>query len=181
MELYDRILSKEYINDRFIEAVYLVLNKKLVSDKGTLAEALKCKPAKFSEILNGRMKAGIDMVAHLCEYFDISPEWLLLSRGGYFRTTPAPSIFISEGPGSHEYKQYVQAYEEYRHQQTNANHNKSNENNSDPLLTLIKDKDQTIREQAEEIGCLKEQIRQMQLRLEKSALDASISDTANVG
>lgn len=181
MELYERILSKEYINDRFIEAVYLILNNKLVSDKGTLAEALKCKPAKFSEILNGRMKAGIDMAAYLCEYFDISPEWLLLSRGGYFRTTPAPSIFISEGPGSHEYRQYVQAYGEYRSQHTNGNNNKSNGSNSETFLALIKDKDQTIREQAEEIGRLKEQICQMQKRLGKDAPDASTFDTANAG
>ena len=117
MELYDEILSKERINDRFIEAVYLALNNKLVSDKTTLAEALKCKPAKFSEILNGRMKAGIDMAAYICEYFDISPDWLLLSRGGYFRTTPAPPIFVSQGPGTPEYFQHVQAYKEYQKNQ----------------------------------------------------------------
>lgn len=46
---------------------------------------------------------------------------------------------------------------------------------------ILATKDTTIREQAEEIGCLKEQIRQMRHRLEKDALDAPISGTANAG
>ncbi len=174
MDLLNEILSKEHINDRFIEAVYLILNTKKASDKATLAEALKCKPSKFSEILNGRMKAGIDMAAYICEYFDISPDWLLLSRGSYFRTAPAPSIFISEGPGSTEYKQHLQNYRDYLSHQ-------ANDTKSETLLTLIKDKDQTIRDQAEEIGRLKEQIRQMTIEKEKHVSDASISGTANVG
>lgn len=180
MELYDKILSKEYINDRFIEAIHLILNNKLASDKTTVAEILKCKPSKFSEILNGRMKAGIDMAACLCEYFDISPEWLLLSRGGYFRTSPAPSFFISEGPGSSEYKQHIQAYQEYK-EQLNKPSLQTNDAKSETLLSLIKDKDQTIREQAEEIGCLKEQIRQMQHNLEKVALGVQSSGLAGIG
>ena len=180
MELCDKILSKEYINNRFIEAVYLILNNKLVSDKSTLAEALKCKPSKFSEILNGRMKAGIDMAAYLCEYFDISTEWLLLSRGGYFRTSPAPSIFVSEGTGSSEYKQHTQAYQEYK-EQSNESPLQTNDAKSETLLSLIKDKDQTIREQAEEIGRLKERIRQMQHHLEKVASGVQSSGLADIG
>ncbi|MBT0708792.1 hypothetical protein INE90_01120 [Bacteroides uniformis] len=174
MELYDKILSKECINDRFIEAIYLVLKEKLARDKATLAEILKCKPSKFSEILNGRMKAGIDMIACLCESFDISPEWLLLSRGGYFRTSPAPSIFVSEGPGSLEYSQAHQ-------RKIDNNPSPINNVKSETFLALIKDKDQVIREQAEEIGRLKEQIRQMQRCLEKDASGAPSSGLAGVG
>ena len=114
------------------------------------------------------------MAAYICEYFDISPDWLLLSRGGYFRTAPTPSIFISEGPGSTEYKQHIQNYRDYLSHQ-------ANDTKSETLLTLIKDKDQTIRNQAEEIGRLKEQIRQMTIEKEKHVSDAPISGTANVG
>lgn len=180
MELYDKILSKEYINDRFVEAVYITLNKKLVSDKTTLAEALKCKPSKFSEILNGRMRAGIDMAAYICEYFDISPDWLLLSRGGYFRTSPAPSIYISEGAGSPEYSKYIQEYEDYQKGLIHKDKNKSDAK-VETLMSLIKDKDLTIREQATEIGRLQERIAQLERENTRLASDAHTSAIANAG
>lgn len=53
-----------------------------------------------------------------------------------------------------------------------------NQATSDESSTFLVNK---IAEQAEEIGCLKEQIRQMRHRLEKDALDAPISGTADVG
>lgn len=49
------------------------------------------------------------------------------------------------------------------------------------LDPYIQSKDAKIIQQAEEIGRLKEQIRQMQQRLEKNASDAQNSATANVG
>lgn len=49
------------------------------------------------------------------------------------------------------------------------------------LDPYIQSKDAKIIQQAEEIGRLKEQIRQMQLRLEKNALDVATRDTANAG
>lgn len=181
MELYNEILTKEQINNRFIEAVYLVLNNKFVSDKTTLAEALRCKPAKFSEILNGRMKAGIDMAAYICEYFDISPDWLLLSRGGYFRTSQTPSIFVSQGPNTPEYFQYVQAYKDFQKKQTKHTDNIANDAQFNTFMALIKDKDLIIREQATEIGRLQEQIRQLTIEKEKHVSDVATSLTADAG
>lgn len=49
------------------------------------------------------------------------------------------------------------------------------------LDPYIQSKDAKIIQQAEEIGRLKEQLRQMQQRLEKSASDVHTSDTANAG
>ena len=46
---------------------------------------------------------------------------------------------------------------------------------------MLHDKDNTIKEQAEEIGRLKEQIRQLTIEKEKHVSDVSISHTANVG
>lgn len=182
MELSDEILTKQYINDRFIEAAHLVLNQKLVTDKATLAEALKCKPSKFSEILNYRMKAGIDMVARICEIFEISPDWVLLSRGGYFRTSQAPSIFISQGPGTLEYSLQMQAHEDYKKKEIVENQQETSTLQVDTLLMLIKDKEQTIkdkdrtiREQAEEIGRLK--LLNAQLEREKGS-DASVAESS---
>ena len=46
---------------------------------------------------------------------------------------------------------------------------------------MISDKDKTIREQAEELGRLRERIAQLEQRLEKTAADVSTGDIANVG
>ncbi len=97
MELYERILSKEEINRRFIIAVTAVMANKLNSSKTGLAESLDVKPAKFSEILNGRMNVGTDMIAKICDYYDVSPDWLLLSRGNnVFRQVAKQTIWIDD-------------------------------------------------------------------------------------
>ncbi len=49
------------------------------------------------------------------------------------------------------------------------------------LLSLIQEKDTVIREQAEEIGQLRERIAQMQQRFEKGAANANTDTIANVG
>lgn len=49
------------------------------------------------------------------------------------------------------------------------------------LLNMVNKKDLTIREQAEEIGELRERIRQLEQRLGKIADDANTVGTANVG
>lgn len=49
------------------------------------------------------------------------------------------------------------------------------------LLDMLSQKDATIREQAEDIGELRERIRQLEQRLGKIADDANIGGTANVG
>ena len=46
---------------------------------------------------------------------------------------------------------------------------------------MISDKDKTIREQAEELGRLRERIAQLEQRLEKTAGDVSTGDIASVG
>lgn len=49
------------------------------------------------------------------------------------------------------------------------------------LKLMLGERDITILQQAQEIGKLKEQIRQLKQRLEKTAGDVSTGDTANVG
>ena len=46
---------------------------------------------------------------------------------------------------------------------------------------MLSQKDNTIREQAEEIGKLKQRIQELTQRLEKTAGDANIEHTANAG
>lgn len=49
------------------------------------------------------------------------------------------------------------------------------------LLSFIQEKDVVIREQAEEIGQLRERIAQMQQRFEKDAANANTDTIASVG
>ena len=49
------------------------------------------------------------------------------------------------------------------------------------LLDMLTQKDCIIREQAEQLGQLRERIKQLEQRLEKTVGDVSIGDTANVG
>lgn len=97
MEIWERILSKDEINTRFHWAVNAILSNNLMPNKTALAESLGVKPSKFSEILNGRMKVGIDMVAIMCDFYNISPDWILMSRGNnIFRVSELPDYCVDD-------------------------------------------------------------------------------------
>lgn len=169
MQLFQRILNKEEIQSRFIEAVYGVLRTDKSLTKSTLADSLGAKPAKFSEILNGRMKAGVDMIATLCEYYNVSPDWVLMSRGKILRDpSTMPPIMVYEG----NYEELIPVQREIV-QETGTN--------IEAFLSIIKDKDDVIREQAEEIGRLRERVSQLERMLEKNASGAATSTIAGVG
>ena len=158
MEIYEKVLTKSEINSRFVTAVDAVLMNGLISSKGGLAESLKVKPAKFSEILNGRMNVGADMLAIMCNSYQVSPEWLLMSRGKrVFRTTMLPATFIDEQDINMEYPKDI-------FWETEAEKTEKQQPQADiaPFLHLIHEKDKEIKEQAEEIGQLKERIRQLE-------------------
>lgn len=74
------------INERVIEAIKQILSSKIESNKAELAEKLGVKPAKFSEILNKRMKAGMDVIQKLCIVYAISADWLITGEGTMHRT-----------------------------------------------------------------------------------------------
>lgn len=69
------------INERVIEAIKFILSSKIESSKADLAEKLGVKPAKFSEILNKRMKAGMDIIQKLCNEYRVSADWIITGRG----------------------------------------------------------------------------------------------------
>ena len=170
MEIFQRILTKDEINHRFILATTAILAKQLMPNKAALAESLNIKPAKFSEILNGRMKAGADMLATMCDLYNVSPDWLLMSRGdNIFRaSSKKPKIWVDD----EDLKTVLPDSQEKQHVQ---------ETSFAPFLEIMKDKDATIREQAEEIGRLKELLRQLTIEKEKHVQDANTSNTASVG
>lgn len=167
MELFQRILSKDEITARFCRAAEAVLAKKLVNSKTDLAESLGVKPAKFSEILNGRMKVGIDMVAIMCDFYKVSPEWLLMSRGSnIFRATEdLPKIWVDD--------------EDLTMNLPNSKRETSSASNTSydvsPLMQLIREKDNTIREQAEQIGAMRARIQQLEAEKNDGLLCPHIS------
>ncbi len=171
MQLFQRILTKEEINRRFIRATISILAKGLVHNKAELAESLGVKPAKFSEILNGRMKVGVDMIAIMCDFYKVSPDWLLMSRGdNVFRETPMKKIWIDDEDLKSIYPDdddIVETPKKEVHQDPSL------------FLDLIREKDTVIREQAEEIGRLREKIKQFEQI--KNASTAHTEHTANVG
>lgn len=96
-------MDKSIINNRFLESINYLINNKIVSSKNELAEALGIGNSKFSEILNERMKAGTDLIACLCNEYNISADWLLMGKGSMLlnsqnkpETAPALSISTHE-------------------------------------------------------------------------------------
>ena len=171
MEVFQKILTKEEINTRFVMAVNAVLKNKLVSNKSSLAESLNVKPAKFSEILNGRMKAGTDMIAIMCDFYNVSPDWLLMSRGEFlFRQNPLPNIWVDDNPLN--YEPFTQKKESVTITDSNGI--------IDTLMKMINEKDRLIRKQAEEIGMLKQQVSITEIK-KTDVGHAQTSDIANAG
>ena len=177
MELYEKILSKQEINKRFITAVHAILSNGLISSKAGLAESLGVKPAKFSEILNNRMNAGVDMIAIMCDFYHVSPDWLLMSRGNnLFRADELPKYWVDDDDLNQKPKEREQdAPKPIKDNKPRASHDVS------PFMELIHEKDNVIREQAEEIGRLKARVEELERRRGDSASDAQTSGIANAG
>lgn len=83
-------MGKEQINSRAIGAINTLLEQDNTLTKTALATSLNVKPSKFSEILNGRMMAGADMMSLLCSEYNISATYLLTGEGGMFRENNPP-------------------------------------------------------------------------------------------
>ena len=70
-------MIKEAVNKRVIETINLLIERDAALNKSKLAQKFKISPSKFSEILNGRMAAGIDIMYHLKQDFGIDLNWLI--------------------------------------------------------------------------------------------------------
>lgn len=72
--------EKDIINQRFLDAINSILNSKEYGNKTEIAGLLGISASKFSEILNGRMKAGADLLSKLSMHCGISSEWILTGK-----------------------------------------------------------------------------------------------------
>ena len=120
--------------------------------KADFYKAIGASPSNFK----GAGKASAlssDKIALILKLFpDLSPDWLLNDMGDMIRQPNGTPAVV-------------------KHAQTLE----------DKILSLLGQKDDTIRDQAEEIGELRERIRQLEQRLGKTAGDVNIGATANVG
>lgn len=80
-------MTKEDINSRTVQAINRLLETTTGLTKSALADSFAIKPAKFSEILNGRMCAGTDIMGVLCSKYGVSSKWLLTGSGNMQSTS----------------------------------------------------------------------------------------------
>lgn len=74
-------ISKALINQRFIQIVNDYLLTENSDNKTKIAEKIKIKPAKFSEILNERMNAGIEEILLFCDFYNYNLNYVLKGEG----------------------------------------------------------------------------------------------------
>lgn len=184
MELHEQIISKDEINSRAVEALLAIIANGLVATKSDLAQCLGAKPAKFSEILNYRMKVGIDMVAKVCDWYGVDPYWVLMGRGNHiFRDPdfePEPYYIEDDNDLDRKFHTSKEDIKGKRLAKIPVNEPKKEETESEITGVAALFYNKTL-EQAEEIGQLKARIKELEQRLEKTADAANIGSTANVG
>ena len=76
--------EKKDIAVRALFAINRILERENITQTA-LAAKLGSKPAKFTEILKGRMLVPTEMMANLCEFFNVSAAWLLTGEGDVFK------------------------------------------------------------------------------------------------
>lgn len=180
MDAYNIILSKSEINARAVNALLAIISNGLVATKTDLAECLGAKPSKFSEILNFRMSVGVDMIAKICDYYSVDPEWVLLGRGSkIFRPDYVLKPHFIDDGNSWLDRRY---HSEDKAPQNNEKEPTNEDNQAAALLLkMLAEKETTILDQAKHIGRLEAQIDELKKRLEKTADGANTGATANVG
>ena len=186
MNSAEPFLGKEAIDNRFIRAVIALIDAEVATTQGEIAQALGVKSAKFSEIMNGRMHVGVDMLSELSEDYLVSPEWLLTGRGDsiYRSSSILPRRFDldevnTDHPYTFEDEDEVMAK---REASVNEQMKEESERKAAPaLMTLIADKDKLLLQQAEEIGRLKAELSETKKHAERLASLVNIDSTAHVG
>lgn len=101
-------MTKQEISNRTVESINYLLDNQNGLTKTALADALFVKPAKFSEILNGRMLAGTDIMCVLAERFNISAEWLLTGTGSMIKS------FIESSEGINDFSLRTDRHVEFQ-------------------------------------------------------------------
>ena len=143
--------QKKEVSFRFIEAFNALLEKGLVSDKRDFASKLGISASMITEISKGRSSVGTSAIQNIVAFFNIDANWLLIGQGEMFMDEAHTSGFIKDDTENNPFQ---------------------------PIITQLLD---NIKEQAEEIGQLRERITQLEREKGKGVSDARTSGVANAG
>lgn len=77
-------MTKEAINQRFIETINYILEQGIEKNKAKLADKIEIKASKLSEILGGRMNVPVETMVALCSYYHVSYYWLFSGKKPMF-------------------------------------------------------------------------------------------------
>lgn len=143
-----------FITDMILERIKTYIDYKGIT-VSAFEKSIGMSNASFGKSLKNKGAIGTDKLENILKtYPDLSPIWLVSGVGEMLLDNM---------------------------QQVAQNINSQNDGIEDKLLRIIQEKDNVIREQAEEIGQLRERIIQMERRRGKDASDAPTSGVANVG
>ena len=173
------------INERFETVIQMLFN----GNKRAFAKAVGISPTVVENIVGTRKgKPSYDVLEKVCANANISAEWLLFGTDKDL----VPEVFnirkdltFSATPGDdpdNEEKAITTVFTKGRKRTVpQVSGQDVPPLIFDRLLNTIAEKDAIIREQAEELGRLREQIEQFKKGRGHSASDANTSEIANVG
>lgn len=140
------------INERFGKIIRILYG----GNKSAFASAIGVTPSVVDNITGKRQgNPSFEVIEKVSALAEVNIEWLITGKGEAFD-------FRSE--------------EERRAQDIRRTSEVEIK-----LIEMLSTKDDTIRQQAEDIGRLKERINQLERRMEKTAGGANIEHTANAG
>lgn len=148
-------MDKESINKRFVEAANYLLSANIVASKGDISESLNIRPSKFSEILSFRMNAGTDLIAALSDLYNIDANWLLTGRPPMLKSESSP-LMGEQAPIPTLPTAEASVY-----------------------YTMYKEERAKAESQAEQIGALKQTVRQLEEKIEGLQHESTTSDNGD--
>ena len=125
----------------------------------------------ITEIFKGRSNVGVTAVQNIVSLFNISAEWLLTGKGDMTKTnhTSLTEHIKTDYNSNNKDNRRIGNKQDYSPEIF------------EKFLSSIKEYQITIREQAEEIGVLKQTIKQLRKELGDTASVANGSTIASVG
>lgn len=85
-EIIFKLMSKEAVNQRFVNLVNYVINSNMAKNKSEIAEKLAIKLNSLSEIISGRNNVNIENIIGFCENYNVNYEYVLTGRGEIYKT-----------------------------------------------------------------------------------------------
>lgn len=139
------------INERFDTIIQSLYN----GNKRAFALAAGVSPTVIENVVGARKgKPSFDVIERICANAHISPLWIILEKGNMV-------LDLDDVPSISPDKSVVELLQ--------------------PFMNMLNDKDKKITTQAEEIGTLRERVRQLEDHIKKTASDAANSRIASAG